>query len=130
MQKKILTCLTIAAAAALVPGADAATATKGDLLIYRIGPSTSELFVANADGSDEHRLIQSDGFDYHGSFSPDGKWIVFTSERDGLGHSSLYRVRVDGTGLQRLTDWTGVSDAAVTRTPRPSPGGSATPCAV
>ncbi|WP_233806588.1 hypothetical protein [Paraburkholderia sp. HP33-1] len=113
IKKTILAGLTIAAIAAFVPGAGAATATKGDLLIYRIGPSTSELYVANADGSDEHRLIQSDGFDYHGSFSPDGKWIVFTSERDGLGHASLYRVRVDGTGLQRLTDSIGISDAAV-----------------
>lgn len=113
LKKKILSCMAIAAAAAFVPGAGAATATKGDLLVYRIGPTTSELYVANADGSDEHRLIPSDGFDYHGSFSPDGKWIVFTSERDGLGHASLYRVRVDGTGLQRLTDWVGISDAAV-----------------
>nr|WP_241030786.1 hypothetical protein [Paraburkholderia sp. Ac-20347] len=113
MKTKILTCLSLATAVALAHAAEPATTTKGDLLIYRIGPTTSELYVANADGSDEHRLIQSDGFDYHGAFSADGKWVVFTSERDGLGHASLYRVRVDGTGLQRLTDWTGISDAAV-----------------
>jgi len=63
IKKKILAGLTIAATAAFVPGAGAATAARGDLLIYRIGPTTSELYVANADGSDEHRLIQSDGFD-------------------------------------------------------------------
>ncbi|MBN3812057.1 PD40 domain-containing protein [Paraburkholderia sp. Ac-20347] len=113
LKTKILTCLSLATAVALAHAAEPATTTKGDLLIYRIGPTTSELYVANADGSDEHRLIQSDGFDYHGAFSADGKWVVFTSERDGLGHASLYRVRVDGTGLQRLTDWTGISDAAV-----------------
>lgn len=113
LKTKILTCLSLATAVALAHAAEPATTTKGDLLIYRIGPTTSELYVANADASDEHRLIQSDGFDYHGAFSADGKWVVFTSERDGLGHASLYRVRVDGTGLQRLTDWTGISDAAV-----------------
>jgi hypothetical protein len=51
IKKTILSGLTIAAIAAFVPGAGAATATKGDLLIYRIGPTTSELYVANADGA-------------------------------------------------------------------------------
>jgi Tol biopolymer transport system component len=114
--KKILPGLAIAAACASALTAQAAPApaagSKGELLMYRIAPTTSELYVANADGSGEHRLIPSDGYDYHGSFSPDGKWIVFTSEREGLGQASLYRVRVDGTGLQKLTDWIGISDAA------------------
>ncbi|RFU49794.1 hypothetical protein D0B32_00985 [Paraburkholderia sp. DHOC27] len=83
------------------------------MLLDRVGPVTSELYVSNADGSDEHRLLPTDGFDYHASFSKDGQWIVFTSERDGLGQSNLYRVKVDGTDLQRLTDHVGVSDAAV-----------------
>ncbi|BFG79678.1 hypothetical protein PTKU46_77110 [Paraburkholderia terrae] len=88
-------------------------AQNGDLLLNRIGPVTSELYVSNADGSGEHRLIATDGFDYHASFSKDGQWIVFTSERDGLGESNLYRVKIDGTGLQRLTDHIAVDDAAV-----------------
>ncbi|KLU20724.1 hypothetical protein EOS_40055 [Caballeronia mineralivorans PML1(12)] len=91
----------------------AGAATKGTLLLDRVGPVTSELYVSNADGTDEHRLISTDGFDYHASFSKDGQWIVFSSERDGLGQSNIYRVKVDGTGLQRLTDHIGVSDAAV-----------------
>jgi Tol biopolymer transport system component len=113
LTKRSASCLALAAAVSFVSDAGADAVTKGDLLTYRIGPTTSELYIANADGSNEHRLIKSDGFDYHGAFSPDGKWIVFTSERDGLGRASLYRVRVDGTGLERLTDWIGISDAAV-----------------
>ncbi|WP_429406345.1 hypothetical protein [Paraburkholderia sp. GAS82] len=91
----------------------AGAATKGTLLLDRVGPVTSELYISNADGSGEHRLLSTDGFDYHASFSKDGQWIIFTSERDGLGQSNLYRVKVDGTDLQRLTDHPGVSDAAV-----------------
>ncbi|WP_233451595.1 hypothetical protein [Paraburkholderia caribensis] len=91
----------------------AGAAQSGDLLLNRIGPVTSELYVSNADGSGEHRLIATDGFDYHASFSKDGQWVVFTSERDGLGQSNLYRVKIDGTGLQRLTDHVAVDDAAV-----------------
>jgi Tol biopolymer transport system component len=56
---------------------------KDVMLMNRIGPSRSELFVANADGTAEHRLLNGSSFDYHASYSYDGKWIVFTSERAG-----------------------------------------------
>lgn len=84
------------------------------MLMNRIGPSQSELYVANADGSGERKLLStSGGFDYHANFSPDGKWIVFTSERNGLGKADLYRVRVDGTGLEQLTDDPAMDDQGV-----------------
>ena len=103
-----------AVTAALSAGVlDASAATRGTMLLNRVGPTMSELYVANADGSGEHKLIATPGFDYHAAYSPDGQWIVFTSERDGLGESELYRVKVDGTGLQRLTHHIGIDDAAV-----------------
>lgn len=110
--KKLMACAAIGGAWILMP-TGAGAATKGTLLLDRVGPVTSELYISNADGSGEHRLLSTDGFDYHASFSKDGQWIIFTSERDGLGQSNLYRVKVDGTDLQRLTDHPGVSDAAV-----------------
>lgn len=91
----------------------AATATQAPLLLNRIGPSASQIYIANADGSNERRLIDSGTLDYNASFSADGQWIVFTSERDGLGNSNLYRARVDGTAVERLTDSPAVEDAAV-----------------
>ena len=101
------------AAACVANVADADAATKGTLLLNRVGPVTSELYVADADGSNEHKLLPTPGFDYHAAFSADGKWIVFTSERDGLGQSELYRVKTDGTSLQRLTHHIAIDDAAV-----------------
>jgi Tol biopolymer transport system component len=88
-------------------------AAKDVMLMNRIGPSKSELYVANSDGSDEHKLLPSDGFDYHASYSYDGKWIVFTSERSGYGQADLYRARTDGTGLERLTDDPALDDQGV-----------------
>jgi Tol biopolymer transport system component len=55
------------------------------------------LYVANADGSGERPLLGTSGFDYNASFSPDGEWIVFTSERAGSGQADIYRVRPDGS---------------------------------
>ncbi len=83
------------------------------MFLNRVGPVSSELYISNADGTGERKLIPSTGFDYHASFSKDGQWVVFTSERDGAGQSNLYRVKVDGTGLERLTDHIAVDDAAV-----------------
>jgi Tol biopolymer transport system component len=75
---------------------------KERILLYRIGPSQSTLFIANADGSDERPLLPNSGFDYNASFSADGKWIIFTSERGGS--ADIYRVHPDGSSLERLTD--------------------------
>lgn len=92
---------------------------QGPLLLNRIGPSASQIFIANADGTNERKLVDSGTLDYNASFSADGQWVVFTSERDGLGNSNLYRTRVDGTQVERLTDSPAVEDAAAV-----SPDGS------
>jgi Tol biopolymer transport system component len=70
----------------------------------------SHLLIANADGSEEHPLLASPDFDYDPAWSPDGRWIVFTSDRQGS--ADLYRVRPDGSQLQRLTDSPALDDQA------------------
>jgi TolB protein len=74
-------------------------------------PVHSQLFLANADGSGERPLLPLRGMDYSPSFSPDGKWVVFTSERNGS--ADIYRVHLDGTKLERLTDDPSFEDQAV-----------------
>ena len=66
---------------------------QGVFFMNRIAPGTSELYIANADGSDERKqLSNSSNFDYHATFSPDGQWITFTTERNGDGNSvSAYK---------------------------------------
>jgi Tol biopolymer transport system component len=83
---------------------------KNTILVNRIGPSASELFVAKADGTGERKLFPVTGFDYDASFSADGKWIVFTSERNSS--ADIYRVHVDGSGIEQLTNNSGFNDAA------------------
>ena len=92
----------------------AAAPAREVMLMNRISPSTMTLFIANADGSGERRLLpDSAGMDYDASVSADGKWIIFTSERDsdGSGQADLWRVHPDGTGLERLTNESSMEDA-------------------
>ncbi len=114
-RRTFLTAGVTGAAAALVPRSLAVAAArpgkKGVLLMNRIGPSASTLYIAGADGSDERVLLTDPGFDYHASFAPDGRSVIFTSGREGDGNASLYRARVDGTGVRALVTGPAVDDA-------------------
>jgi len=90
-------------------GAAAAT-EKPRLLIQRIAPTVSALYMANADGSGERRIFNGATLDYNGALSPDGKWILFTSDR--AGSADIYRARIDGASLERLTDNPAYDDQA------------------
>jgi TolB protein len=74
-------------------------------------PVHSQFFIANGDGTGERVLLPSSGMDYSPSFSSDGQWVVFTSQRDGS--ADIYRVHPDGTGMERLTDDPAFDDQAV-----------------
>src|SRR5689334_15500343 len=89
-------------AASLLSTAIPVLSAKERILLHRIGPSQSTLFIANADGANERPLMPNSGLDYNASVSADGKWIIFTSER--AGSADIYRVHPDGSGLERLTD--------------------------
>ncbi len=82
------------------------------IVIARVFPQPGQigLFMAAADGSDEHPLVSPADLDYDATWSPDAASIVFTSERNGS--ADLYRVKPDGTGLERLTDSPAYDDQA------------------
>lgn len=64
----------------------------------------SEIFVTPLDGGAGVNVSNSRGYDGWPAWSPDGRWIVFASNRDhGAFHAQIYAVRPDGTGLQKLT---------------------------
>jgi len=86
---------------------------KGVMLMNRIAPSSSDLYIANVDGSGERKFLDTPAFDYNATFAADGQSIVFTSERNGDGNSDVFRCRVDGRGIQPLVTGPAVDDAAV-----------------
>ena len=62
-----------------------------------------EIFEANLDGGDLKRLTNSPGYDAEGSYSPDGKQIVFCSNRSGKENLELYIMDADGGNVRQLT---------------------------
>lgn len=72
--------------------------------------SDYELYTAKADGSDIQRLTNVAGYDAEPTVSPNGKKIVFTSERDG--DLDLYTMDIDGKNVKRLTDEIGYDGGA------------------
>ncbi len=62
-----------------------------------------EIFEANLDGSGLKRLTDSKGYDAEGSYSPDGKHIVFCSNRTGEKNLELYIMDADGSQVRQLT---------------------------
>ena len=65
------------------------------------GHSALEIFIMNADGSNQVRLTNNNFQDSLPSFSPDGTKIAFTTNRDG--DFEIYVMDVDGSNQTRLT---------------------------
>jgi Tol biopolymer transport system component len=63
--------------------------------------SYMDIFEANPDGTGLKRLTDTQGYDAEGSYSPDGKQIVFCSNRDG--NLELYIMDADGKNVRQLT---------------------------
>jgi TolB protein len=66
----------------------------------------ANVFVMDADGSNQLALTHSVGTDDQPEWSPNGRWIAFVSNR--AGQVDLYVIHPNGTGLRRLTRNPGV----------------------
>ena len=69
-----------------------------------------EIYTAKPDGSDLQQLTHNPGYDAEATLSTDGKWIIFTSLRDG--DVDLYKMHPDGSELTRLTQEPGYDGGA------------------
>jgi Tol biopolymer transport system component len=69
-----------------------------------------DIYTSTPDGKDIRKLIDSPGYDAEATVSPDGKKIIFTSERDG--DLDLYSVDVNGKNARRLTSELGYDGGA------------------
>lgn len=69
-----------------------------------------DIYVADADGKNIKKLTDSPGYDAEATVSPNGKQIIFTSERDG--DLELYSMDTKGKNVKRLTNEPGYDGGA------------------
>lgn len=87
-------------------------APSGNVVFVSNRTGSRSLYIANYDGTLERQLVApaGGGEDYAPLLSPDGKWVVFASTRDGIKNSynapaaRLYIVSRDGKDLRKVSD--------------------------
>ncbi len=77
-----------------------------DLLGQRmIRPNRMELFVMNADGSNQRQITTLGGANFGPSWTPGGDAIIFSSNHKNprSRNFDLFTIKLDGTGLEQIT---------------------------
>jgi Tol biopolymer transport system component len=99
--------LTVAAVATLAAAATGdARSPRNGLIAFWSGSGTPAVRVMRADGSGRRLVTRFDAPAKRGSFSPDGRWLVFDGTPSATGPREdfdIQRIRLDGTGRRRLT---------------------------
>jgi Tol biopolymer transport system component len=115
----IVVCATVGACSdEPAPGSEdagAATRTEStsasqERIVYSsLRPGNWDVFYFATAGSAPRRLTDHPGLDYDAALSPDGRWVVFTSER--RGNPDLYALEIQGgTEPRLLIDSTAMED--------------------
>ena len=85
---------------------DTALATYRELLSQRlVRPNRMEIWIMDADGSNQHQITNLGGANFAPYYTPDGKRIIFSSNYKSprSRNFDLYLVKLDGTELEQVT---------------------------
>ena len=74
----------------------------GQIVFTTATGKSGDIWIMNADGSNRKQLTSNAGDNHNPTVSPDGRYIVFTSKRDG-GTRNVWRMNIDGSNPKRLT---------------------------
>ncbi len=81
-----------------------------DLKQLEVDPAYfGEIYIMNADGSNQVRLTDAPGYDGGPFFTPDGQHIVWRHFTPDGSQADIYTMRVDGSNILRLTDFDSMS---------------------
>lgn len=71
-------------------------------IIYTVNTQgTNDIWIMNADGTNQRPLVTDPSEDALPTVTPDGRYVVFTSDRGGF--PNLWRMDLDGGNLKQLT---------------------------
>jgi len=86
---------------------DTALVSYQNLLQQRlVRPNRMEIWVMNADGSNQHQITRLGGANFAPYYTPDGGRILFSSnyKNPKSRNFDLYLVNEDGSGIEQVTD--------------------------
>ena len=111
--KLVAVCALLVAFAVTVPveGGQEPGPARETIVYSSIQPANWDLYLFDGPGSEPRRLTADAGLDYNAAISPDGRWVVFTSERSGS--PDLYVLDLhDDAGPRLLVGGPAMEDAA------------------
>lgn len=80
--------------------ADSTSAPRERVVYSSLRPGNWDVFYFATAGGAPRRLTDHPGLDYDAALSPDGRWVVFTSER--RGNPDLYALEIEGRAEPQL----------------------------
>ena len=84
------------------PMGNMAWSADSSTIVVQYGNPDADIYLYTVATGETKPVVVSPAFDADPSFSPDGKTIVFVSDRDG--NTDIYRQDIDGSNIRRLTN--------------------------
>jgi TolB protein len=89
----------------------------GDLIVYQKKDDGQwDLWLYEIRSKQHRRLTQGDGDKTDATFSPDGRWVLYSADNSDLKHAALFATSVDGQRTFQVTNG-GVYDGAASWSP-------------
>ena len=84
----------------------------GDLIVFQVFDHGQwDIWIMEANGTSHRRLTIGAGDQTDPSFSPDGQWVVYSSEASGEDEANLFIIPTDGGSPIRVTQFEGYDGA-------------------
>lgn len=87
----------------------------GKIVYATTAAGSGDIWMMNADGSDQKQLTSSTGVSIYPAVSPDGRYIIFASNRGSASNIlNIWRMNSDGSNPKQLTNGSGEFGGTVT----------------
>jgi TolB protein len=83
----------------------------GKILYQKFANGQWDIWIMDIDGTNHRKITSGAGDKTDASFSPDGKWIVYSSDESGLEFANLFVIPTSGGNAIRVTRYAGYDGA-------------------